>query len=145
MGRLTGKYKGMYTNEEDNPKFRSPVLGDKYSTDKGYQDQESVGTIKRTITKGAGRDGIQNIVEEIPYYKKVNQTPEPDPTSTSESTSEPNPAPTPERAEAKERAQNFKADIRGDEGIDFSTDDPNNEERKNKYELNLLQQQVPGS
>jgi len=64
---------------------------------------------------------------------------------TSESTSEPDPAPTPERAEAKERAQNFKADIRGDEGIDFSTDDPNNEERKNKYELNLLQQQVPGS
>ena len=135
MGRLTGKYKGAYTDEMDHPRFRNP------SPDGGYDTDH----IKRTVIKGAGRDGTKKVVEKIPYYKKVNQTPEPDPTSTSEPTSEPDPAPTPERAEAKERAQNFKADIRGDEGSDFTTDDPNEPVSKNKYELNLLQQQVPNS
>lgn len=95
--------------------------------------------------KGAGRDGLTR-AENTNYYKiESPNSDDEDTTSMSESTSEPDPAPTPERAEAKERAQNFKADIRGDMGSDFTTDDPNEPISKNKYELNLLQQQVPGS
>jgi len=95
--------------------------------------------------KGAGRDGLTR-GENTHYYKiEKSNSDDADPTPTSESTSEPSPAPTPERAEAKERAQNFKANINAEEGIDFSSDDPNEEDSKSKYQLNLLQQQVSGS
>ena len=72
-----------------------------------------------------------------------------------EAKSEPAKAPTPvehsdEIKQAKERVGNFKADLNGTQGSDFSTDDSPETEAKaqglaDKYKLNLIEQAVPGS
>lgn len=74
-------------------------------------------------------------------------------------TPEANPEPAKERTpiehsdeikQAKERVGNFKTNMDGTQGSDFSTDNPPETEAKaqglaDKYKLNLMEQAVPGS
>ena len=147
MGRLRSRAADEAIASRDEDKYNA--IKDSFDNPENYTtNAPNLGAKPAFSTKnykGAGKDGLRR-AEDTHYYKiEKSKSDDADSTSTSESTSEPSPAPTPERAEAKERAQNFKANINAEEGIDFSSDDPNEEDSKSKYQLNLLQQQVSGS
>ena len=129
MGRLTGKYQAAYTDEMDHPRFRNP------SPDGGYDTDH----LKRTVIKGAGRDGTKKVVERTPRSKHNwehfnldddnHDSKERNESAYSfydfddeevEQMEDDRIASISERSQAKERAKNFKGSIDGTEGSDFT-------------------------
>ena len=170
MPKRIVKTGGLYTNRDEffeKGKFpgldadkgsglgQDPELKDGYSFVPHQDAPEAVAyTQSRRSKKGGGFDyGEKRMI-----YKKVDTpeseatapTPEPE-VSASEPAKESTPIENlPKVKEAKERVGNFKTNMDGQAGSDFSTDDSAETEAKaqrlaDKYKLNLIEQAVPGS
>jgi len=115
MGRLTGKYKGLYSGEEEHMAKRNNW--EHFHLNEDTKDDPKFDEGAYSFYDFSDEEVKQMEDDRIASLKK----PDDSNTESSISTeSSPSVEPTTARASAKERTQKFKAEIDGTEGSDFT-------------------------